>query len=160
MKLIKIIFSILLISVLLFLFTACKNSDKSNKNTIANLDTPTELNNFTEETTDSTVTSSTSNTNWASNDFEKMIPEPPFSGWTKKQIDDYTYEMEAAGVNAPDYDGSYYKTFENYAKSLENYGYTVTGEVYKFTAEDTAGNRIELRCGDGYAWITINKKRN
>ena len=174
MKQTKTVLALVLAFVMLFALTACGNAEKNTEDTQASpsvdssvtTETPTEENTepstqAPEETTEPTeepATDATFDTSWASNEFEKLIPQPPFTGWTAKQTDDSTYEMEAAGVNAPDYDGSYYETFEAYAKSLETYGFKVTGEFNQFTAKDEAGNLIRLRCGDGYAWITIIKR--
>lgn len=93
---------------------------------------------------------------WANNEFEMMIPKPPFTGWVGEKKDDTTYEMEAAEID-PEGKAEYYAEFEAYAWSLQDYGFTVTGEFNEFKAVDAAGNVVELLCGDGYAWITIIK---
>lgn len=95
-------------------------------------------------------------TSWAQNDFERMIPQPPFSGWVGEKVDSTTYEMEAANID-PEGKVEYYPVFEAYAWSLQDYGYSVTGEFNEFTAVDAKGNVVELLCGDGHAWITIKK---
>ena len=94
---------------------------------------------------------------WASNNFEKLIPQPPFTGWSGEMTSCTVYEMLTAQANA-DGSGNYYKEFEAYAQSLKECGYEVSGEFNEFTARDAAGNVIELLCGDGHAWITITTK--
>lgn len=98
-------------------------------------------------------------TAWAANEFESLIPQPPFTGWTGEMISDGVYEMvtpEADAEGVPEY----YETFEAYAMSLKELGFEVEGEINEFTAKDSVGNVIELLCGDGWAWITITKAGN
>ena len=38
-------------------------------------------------------------TSWAANDFEALLPELPFTGWTTSQESDKTYAMELGGLN-------------------------------------------------------------
>ena len=94
---------------------------------------------------------------WASNNFEKLIPQPPFAGWSGEMTACTVYEMVTSEANA-DGSGNYYTEFEAYAQSLKECGYEVSGEFNEFTARDEAGNVIELLCGDGHAWITITTK--
>ena len=94
---------------------------------------------------------------WASNNFEKLIPQPPFAGWTGEMTACTVYEMVTSEANA-DGSGNYYTEFEAYAQSLKECGYEVSGDFNEFTARDAAGNVIELLCGDGHAWITITTK--
>lgn len=93
---------------------------------------------------------------WAGNEFEKLIPQPPFDGWKGEQKSDSEYEMVTSEANA-DGSGKYYDEFEAYALSLKDLGFEVEGEFNEFTIKDSAGNTIELLCGDGHAWITIHK---
>ena len=93
---------------------------------------------------------------WTSNDFEKLIPQPPFEGWSGEQKSDNEYEMVTSEANA-DNSGKYYEEFEAYALSLKDFGFEVEGEFNEFTAKDSDGNVVELLCGDGHAWITIKK---
>jgi len=109
-----------------------------------------------ETTVEETVAEVKYDISWASNDFEKLIPQPPFSGWTGEKKSDSEYEMVTSEANA-DGSGKYYEEFEAYALSLKDLGFEVEGEFNEFTIKDSAGNTIELLCGDGHAWITISK---
>ena len=91
---------------------------------------------------------------WASNDFEKLIPQPPFDGWTGKQTGSKVYEMETSQANA-DGSGTYYDTFGAYAETLKACGFAMEGDTYLWEGADQDGNSVKLMCGDGYAWITI-----
>ena len=94
---------------------------------------------------------------WTNNAFEKLIPCPPFSGWTGKQVDGNTYEMETSEANA-DGSGAYYDQFADYRTMLGLCGFEVEGDDdYQYNAKDAAGNAFEFKCGDGWAWITIRK---
>ena len=107
-------------------------------------------------------------TSWAQNEFEELLPELPFSGWTTSQKDDKTYEMELIGLNtsaatnAPDSgepDGADKQKLLDYFTTLTSYGFTIeeTGTDYKWEATDVSGNKIEFMCADGGCWITIIK---
>ena len=111
-------------------------------------------------------------TSWASNEFEALLPQLPFSGWTTK-TDGNTYKMELGGLKTEtktDADGNTIgygddKTaIINYVESLTNYGFTVEetggieGYVYEWEIKDAAGNTIEVTCAEGYCWIEIVKK--
>ena len=120
------------------------------------------------DTLSSTDDKSIFDTSWAANDFEALIPELPFTGWTTKQENDSTYEMELIGLNTsaatnpPDSgeaDGADKTKLKNYLDSLSAYGFTVeeTGTDFKWLAKDTSGNEIEFMCADGGCWITIKK---
>ena len=93
-------------------------------------------------------------TKWASNEFEKLIPQPPFDGWTGEADAENVYKMETSQANA-DGSGTYYDTWGTYIQTLTDCGFSVKGDVYSAEATDSNGNKVELRCGDGYAWITI-----
>ena len=93
---------------------------------------------------------------WAANEFESLIPQPPFEGWSGQQEGNSVYKMETSQANA-DGSGTYYDQFAAYASSLADCGYIVEGDFNEFRAEDEAGNVIDLLCGDGFAWITITK---
>ena len=112
--------------------------------------------------------STTFDTAWASNEFEALLPQLPFSGWTTSQPDDKTYKMELIGLNtspatnAPDSgepDGADKQRLLDYFETLTAYGFTIeeTGTDYLWEATDAAGNRIEFMCADGGCWITITK---
>ena len=103
-------------------------------------------------------------TSWASNEFEALLPQLPFSGWTTK-TDGNTYKMELGGLKTEtktDADGNTIgygddKTaIINYVESLTNYGFTVEetggieGYVYEWEIKDAAGNTIEVTCAEGY----------
>ena len=97
-------------------------------------------------------------TSWASNDFEKLIPKPPFEGWVGTVESDNVYEMETSKAN-PDGTLDYYDTWAAYIQTLTDAGFNLTGDVYSAKGTDTKGNNIKLQCGDGYAWITITVKQ-
>lgn len=109
------------------------------------------------EQTDTQSTNQASfDTDWASNDFEKLIPEPPFTGWTAEQTSDNTYEMETPNAN-PDGSDDYYDTWAAYQQTLTDCGFRLDGDVYISEGSDSNGTTVELQCGEGYAWITIIK---
>ena len=91
---------------------------------------------------------------WASNEFEKLIPQPPFTGWEGKMLDDNVYEISTSQANA-DGSGAYYAEFRAYLESLKNYDFSVDGDEYSAIAFDAMGNEIRFKCGDGWAWITF-----
>lgn len=104
-------------------------------------------------------------TSWASNDFEAMIPELPFTDWTVVNETDTIYELELGGLSTAD--GADTATgFEEdkdalitYINSLSAYGFSVeeTGENYSWLVTNDEGNTIEFMCADGYCWITFTK---
>jgi len=111
-------------------------------------------------------------TGWASNEFEALLPELPFSGWTTKQSGDTVYEMELGGLNTSaafngsdsnEPDGADHDKLVAYLDSLTAYGFQV--EVteslpdfpYEWLVTDRSGNTIEVKCAEGYCWITIHK---
>ena len=110
----------------------------------------------TEAPTEETVpeTQPAFDNSWAANDYEKLIPQPPFEGWTGKQTGSKVYEMETSQANA-DGSGTYYDTFGAYAQTLKDCGFAMEGDTYQWEGADQEGNRVELKCGDGFAWITI-----
>lgn len=107
-------------------------------------------------------------TSWASNEFEAMLPELPFTGWTTTKEDDRTYKMELGGLNTspatnpPDSgepDGADKDKLIEYLNSLSDYGFVVeeTSEGYKWLVTDSSGNTMEFMCAEGFCWITIQK---
>ena len=104
-------------------------------------------------------------TSWASNEFEAMIPELPFTGWTVVNETDTIYELELGGLrtaNGADTATGFEEDKDaliTYINSLSAYGLTVeeTGENYSWLATNDEGNTIEFMCSDGYCWITFNK---
>lgn len=97
-------------------------------------------------------------TSWASNAFEKLIPQPPFEGWNGEKISENAYKMETSQANA-DGSGTYYDTWAAYVQTLRDCGFTVQGDTYSAEGTDRNGNQVELQCGDGHAWITIYKAK-
>lgn len=93
-------------------------------------------------------------TSWASNDFEKLIPQPPFNGWNGEKASENVYKMETSQANA-DGNGTYYDTWAAYIQTLKDCGFTVKGDTYSSEGTDSNDNKVELQCGDGHAWITI-----
>ena len=98
-------------------------------------------------------------TSWASNEYEKLIPQPPFEGWTGEMKGENVYEISTSQANA-DGSGAYYEIFQNYLNSLETYGFSIDGEVYSCAGFDEFGNEFEFKCGDGWAWITFYPVEN
>ena len=107
-------------------------------------------------------------TSWASNDFEKLLPELPFTGWTTSQESDTTYKMELQGLNTSaatnpsdsgQPDGADKDKLITYLNSLSDYGFTVeeTGAGYQWNVTDADGNQMEFMCGDGLLRIEIQK---
>ena len=93
-------------------------------------------------------------TSWASNAYEKLIPQPPFEGWEGSMKDSNVYELFTSNAKACD-SLSYYDVFQAYLDSLKALGFSIDGEVYSCNGSDEFGNRFEFKCGDGCAWITI-----
>lgn len=107
-------------------------------------------------------------TSWTDNEFEALLPELPFTGWSTTQEDASTYEMELGGLNTSpatnsdgsgEPDGADKDKLIAYLNSLTDYGFTVeeTAEGYKWLATDATGNTFEFMCAEGYCWITICK---
>lgn len=126
----------------------------------------------TETPTESEEETPAFDTSWASNEFEAVLPQLPFSGWTAKQ-DGNTYKMELGGLKTEtktDADGNTIGYGEdktaiiNYVESLKNYGFTVEetggieGYVYEWSIKDASGNEVEVTCAEGYCWIEIVKR--
>ncbi len=103
-------------------------------------------------------------TSWASNAFEALLPELPFSGWTVTEETDKTYKMEVGGLRTNtstgvEEDAADKIALINYLDSLVAYGFTVeeTGEGYEWLVTDVSGNTAEFMCGDGYCFLKIFK---
>lgn len=117
------------------------------------------------ETTLPEEVSPTFDTSWASNDFEAMIPELPFTGWTVTEETDSKYELElggletAGGANTASGFEKDKDALITYLNALTAYGFTVeeTGDDYEWLVTDVDGNTIEFKCGDGYCWVTFKK---
>ncbi len=93
-------------------------------------------------------------TAWASNAYEKLIPQPPFDGWAGEMKGSNVYELFTSKANADD-SGEYYNVFQAYLDSLEALGFSIDGEVYSCSGFDEFGNEFKFKCGDGCAWITF-----
>ena len=116
----------------------------------------------TEAPTEPEETTPAFDTSWASNDFEKLIPQPPFEGWTGNTVSDSVYEMETSKANADEAtnaDGGwlYYDIWAEYIQTLIDCGFVMEGDTYNASGTNDNGILVELMCGDGHAWITITK---
>ncbi len=161
----KKILAIILAAVMAFSMVACGGTENSDDKT---------------ETSNSDVTVSRDNdkdssafdTSWASNEYEAVLPQLPFTGWTTK-TDGNTYKMELGGLKTEtltDADGKTTGYGEdktaiiNYIDSLSAYGFTVEetggleGYVYEWSIEDSIGNKVEITCAEGFCWVEIVKK--
>ena len=161
---------VLMLSLLLVLsMTACGNdatTDESGKN---DEQTENAAGNDAETSDDEKEEDESSfDTSWTSNDFEKLLPELPFTGWTTSQESDTTYKMELQGLNtsaatnpsdSTEPDGADKDKLISYLNSLSDYGFTVeeTGEGYQWNVTDANGNQMEFMCGDGLLRIEIQK---
>lgn len=94
-------------------------------------------------------------TAWASNNYEMLLPKPPFEGWSGKMKDTNVYELFTSEAKEGD-SLSYYDVWQEYLDLLKSLGFSVEGEVYSSIAYDTMGNKFKLKCGDGCAWITFS----
>lgn len=108
-------------------------------------------------------------TDWASNEFEALIPELPFGGkgtWSASQESNSVYEITIIGLNTSaatnpsdsnEPDGADKIKLKAYLNTLPDYGFTVTetGDDYEWLVTDSAGNEIVFLCGDGGCIITI-----
>ncbi len=98
---------------------------------------------------------------WSENEFEKLLPPLPFDGWTAEQ-DGNVYKMFTTNANA-DGSGMYYDHFASYYITMQLFGFDMKvnneldGKPYDFSATDIHGNKFDLKCGDGCAWVTITK---
>lgn len=161
----KKLLALLLAGIMAFSMVACGGTESTEDKT----ETP---NSDVTVSQDDEKDSSKFDTSWASNEFEALLPQLPFSGWTTK-TDGNTYKMELGGLKTEtktDADGNTIgygddKTaIINYVESLTNYGFTVEetggieGYVYEWEIKDAAGNTIEVTCAEGYCWIEIVKK--
>lgn len=160
----------LLLSLLLVLsMTACGSDTTTDENEKNDEQTENVAGNGAETSDDEKEKDKSAfDTSWASNDFEKLLPELPFTGWTTSQESDTTYKMELQGLNTSaatnpsdsgQPDGADKDKLITYLNSLSNYGFTVeeTGEGYKWNVTDANGNQMEFMCGDGLLRIEIQK---
>ena len=160
----------LLLSLLLVLsMTACGSDTTTDENEKNDEQTENVAGNGAETSDDEKEKDKSAfDTSWASNDFEKLLPELPFTGWTTSQESDTTYKMELQGLNtsaatnpsdSTEPDGADKDKLISYLNSLSDYGFTVeeTGEGYQWNATDANGNQMEFMCGDGLLRIEIQK---
>ena len=84
---------------------------------------------------------------WASNDFEKLIPQPPFDEWTGNEMASNVYVLSCTGANEDDW-GTYKQTLLDADFSLED-----VDRGYK--GFDAMGNYFEFMCTDNQALIVI-----
>lgn len=160
----------LLLSLLLVLsMTACGSDTTTDENEKNDEQTENVAGNGTETSDDEKEEDKSAfDTSWASNDFEKLLPELPFTGWTTSQESDTTYKMELQGLNtsaatnpsdSTEPDGADKDKLISYLNSLSDYGFTVeeTGEGYQWNVTDANGNQMEFMCGDGLLRIEIQK---
>ena len=160
----------LLLSLLLVLsMTACGSDTTTDENEKNDEQTENVAGNGAETSDDEKEEDKSAfDTSWASNDFEKLLPELPFTGWTTSQESDTTYKMELQGLNTSaatnpsdsgQPDGADKDKLITYLNSLSNYGFTVeeTGEGYQWNVTDANGNQMEFMCGDGLLRIEIQK---
>ena len=161
----KKLLALLLAGIMAFSMVACGGAESTEDKT----ETP---NSDVTVSQDDEKDSGKFDTSWASNEFEALLPQLPFGGWTTK-TDGNTYKMELGGLKTEtktDADGNTIgygddKTaIINYVESLTGYGFTVEetggieGYVYEWEIKDAAGNTIEVTCAEGYCWIEIVKK--
>lgn len=161
----KKLLALVLAGIMAFSMIAC-GGEAGNDNSAADTDSDVTV------TEDVKTDEGAFDTSWASNEFEALLPQLPFSGWATK-TDGNTYKMELGGLetetktddagNTIGY-GVDKTTIINYVESLENYGFTVEetggieGYVYQWSVKDAKGNEIEITCAEGYCWIEIEKK--
>lgn len=132
----------------------------------------------TEDTTTETETETEEDkaafdTSWAANEFEAVLPQLPFEGWTTSQDGDKVYEMELGGLKTETITDANGKTtgygedktaLISYIEGLADVGFTVeeTGGIegyqYEWLAVDADGNEVEFSCAEGYCWVTVTLK--
>ena len=170
----------LILSLIMMLsLVACGNQTNTEESSTTNEQTESttldsEKTENTEESTESVETETPTeseeqtpafDTSWASNEFEAMIPELPFTDWTVVEETDNTYKLEVGGLrtaNGADTATGFEEDKDaliTYINSLSEYGFTVeeTGENYNWLVTDGEGNTIEFMCAEGYCWVTFQK---
>ncbi len=161
----KKILAFILAAVLAVSLVACGGESENNGD---NVNTNSEVS----VTDDKKADENTFDTSWASNEFEALLPQLPFTGW-ETEMDGNTYKMELGGLKTETLTDSEGKTIGygedkaaliSYLDSLSSYGFTVEetggieGYVYEWSVKDANGNEIEITCAEGYCWIEIVKK--
>lgn len=96
-------------------------------------------------------------TSWADNEFEQLIPQPPFEDWygqvSERNENFYMMSTPETGEN-------YEEEFQAYIQLLKDYGFEVeyVEEYDRYDANDADGNSIWLECNEnGVAFISIEK---
>lgn len=84
---------------------------------------------------------------WASNDFEKLIPLPPFEGWTGKEMAPNLYMMTCTNGNEADW--------EVYAQTLMTADFSLEDVGRGYKGYDAMGNYFEFMCTENQAMILI-----
>lgn len=103
----------------------------------------------TEAPTEETVpeTQPAFDNSWAANDYEKLIPQPPFEDWTGSVMAPNVYVLSCAYGNEEDW-GIYKQTLLDAGFSLED-----VDRGYK--GFDAMGNYFEFMCTENQAMIVI-----
>ena len=103
----------------------------------------------TEAPTEETVpeTQPAFDNSWAANDYEKLIPQPPFENWTGNVMAPNVYVLSCAYGNEEDW-GIYKQTLLAADFSLED-----VDRGYK--GFDAMGNYFEFMCTENQAMIVI-----
>jgi hypothetical protein len=109
-------------------------------------------------------------TRWASNEFEMMIPRPPFYGWEVTVESEDVYAIRVGGLSdEPRLDTSDFTEplmlpsdrvrLVRYLNTLPDYGLTVEeiGKGYKWLVTNPEGASAEFTCAEGFCWITFRK---
>ena len=111
-----------LFMLIVLLLAGCGNNGDSSDNTERKEDessTSIEV----ENNEDNQMEEPAWDTEWASNEFENLIPHPPFNGWKGEKKSDYEYEMVTSEANA-DGSGNYYEEFKTFFNKLLILQYT------------------------------------
>ena len=161
----KKLLAIILAGVMAFSMVACGGAESTTDKT----ETPNSDVTVSQDTDKDTGAFDTS---WASNEFEAILPQLPFNGWTTK-TDGNKYKMELGGLKTETLTDSEGKTIGygedkaaliSYLDSLSSYGFTVEetggieGYVYEWSIKDANGNEVEITCAEGFCWVEIVKK--
>ena len=166
----KRILALILVLIMAVSMVACGNNDtnKDNEGTSGQSEIQSDQTPTTDNSDETANDGPAFDTSWAANDFEALLPELPFTGWTTSQPDANTYKMEKTGLNTspatnpPDSgeaDGADKTKLKDYLNTLTAYGFTVeeTGTGYQWGVKDATGNEAEFMVGDGGCFITIKK---
>lgn len=144
----KKLITIMLAFVMIFLLTACGNQyEKTNSDNSF----PTNSDGASSADSDNSKTDKESesafDTAWARNDFERLLPQPPFENWEIDTQTDTMYMITANNANEQEW--------TDYSQTLKDYGFTVKDLSGGFTATDSNGNYFEFPFYDNIAVIII-----